>query len=814
MARRLTSLGAANYSRLNNMLKNYFTVAFRNLKRNKVFSFINIGGLALGLATCWMITLYVANELSYDNWNKNADRIYRVAQHADWPGGHFNLAVTPPPMAAALKNDYPEIEQTVRFNVEGGGTITYEQQRLQVGDILFADSSVFKVFSYQFLYGDANTALTAPQSIVLTRTLAKKIFGDAAIALNKVISFGNNYTARVTGVIENVPVNAHFTFSALRSMPPDIGNAWDNSSLHTYIMLKDKKSIAQLNAKLPSFFAKYLKASVGEADYKMELQPLTSIHLHSNLDYEMAANGNISYVNIFSLVAILILVIASINYMNLSTARASLRVKEIGVRKVSGSGRAQLVLMFLSESVLITFIAALLGLGLLNLLFPWFQHFTGKELAIGYFGTWPTVFFLAGFSLLAGCLSGIYPALFLSGFKLIPALKGQTGTHSGNLLFRKSLVVSQFVITIAMMAGSLIIWNQLHFMLKKDLGLNKDQVIVFHLGRQMRNQIPAIKQELLQNPLIESVATASNPIGNNNIGGVAYGIEGDQKNIARENKANRFQADEDFLPALQIKLAAGRNFSANLLTDKDHSVIVNETLAKDAGWREPIGKRIQLGVDSNKNPVMYNVVGVTKDFNIYSLQHKIEPLILQLPPAANDKDNMYVRLSRSNMKEALGFVNDVYKKFDTSNPFEYSFLDQNFAKQYEAEQLQGNLLMIFTVLAISIACLGLFGLVTFTAEQRRKEIGIRKVLGGSVGSIVLLLATDLLKLVLVAVVIATPIAWLTTHQWLQNFYYKAPVAWWIFALSGLLGLLIAFITISFKAIRAALSNPVKSLRTE
>jgi putative ABC transport system permease protein len=795
------------------MLKNYFIVAFRGLKRNKVFSFINIGGLALGLATCWMITLYVANELSYDSWHANADRIYRVVQHASWPGGHFNLAVTPPPMAAALKNDYPDIEETVRFNVEGGGTITYEQQRLQVGDILFADSSVFSMFSYKFLYGDGRTALTAPQSIVLTQTLARKIFGDAAVAPGKVISFGNNNATRVTGVIEDVPANAHFSFSALRSMP-NIGDSWENSSMHTYILLKNKKSITRLNAQLPAFFSKYLKASVGNADYKMELQPLASIHLHSNLDYEMGPNGNISYVNIFSLVAILILVIALINYMNLSTARSALRIKEIGVRKVSGSGRAQLVLMFLSESVLITFIAALLGLGILNLLFPWFQHFTGKELAIWHFGTWKTVIFLLGFSLLAGCLSGIYPALFLSGFKLIPALKGQAGNHNGNLLFRKSLVISQFVITIALMAGSFIMWNQLHFMLKKDLGLNKDQVIVFHLSRQMRNQIPSIKQQLLQSPLIESVATASNPIGNNNIGAVGYAIEGDQKNTARANKANRFQADEDFLAALQIKLLAGRNFSAALLTDKDKSVIVNETLAKDAGWRDPVGKRIQLGVDSNNNPLMYNVVGVTKDFNIYSLQHKIEPLILQLPPAANDKDNMYVRLSRPNMKAALGFVGNIYKKFDAVNPFEYSFLDQNFARQYESEQLQGNLLMIFTLLAISIACLGLFGLVTFTAEQRRKEIGIRKVLGGSVGSIVLLLATDLLKLVLVAVVIALPIAWLATHQWLQNFYYKAPVAWWIFALSGLLGLLIAFVTISVKAIRAALNNPVKSLRTE
>jgi len=339
-------------------------------------------------------------------------------------------------------------------------------------------------------------------------------------------------------------------------------------------------------------------------------------------------------------------------------------------------------------------------------------------------------------------------------------------------------------------------------------------VIVFHLGREMRNQIAGVKQQLLQNPLIESVATASNPIGNNNIGGSSYGLEADGKNPARENKANRFQADEDFLPALQIKLMAGRNFSESMLTDKDHSVLVNETLAKDAGWHDAVGKRIQLGVDSNKNPLMYNVVGITRDFNIYSLQHKIEPLILQLPPAANDKDNMYVRISRTNLKAALAYVNTTYKKFDAVNPFEYSFLDQNFSKQYEAEQMQGNLLMIFTILAISIACLGLFGLVTFTAEQRRKEIGIRKVLGGSVSSIVLLLASDLLKLVLVAMVIATPLAWLASNQWLQNFYYKAPVAWWIFLLSGALTLVIAFITIGFKAIRAALSNPVKSLRTE
>jgi putative ABC transport system permease protein len=393
-------------------------------------------------------------------------------------------------------------------------------------------------------------------------------------------------------------------------------------------------------------------------------------------------------------------------------------------------------------------------------------------------------------------------------------LKGQTGSHKGNFVFRQSLVVFQFVVTISMIAGSFIIWQQLQYVSKKDLGFNKDQVIVFHLSRDMRRQIPAIEQQLLQNPLIESVATAGNPIGNNNIGGSSYDIPANGSAVKKSNKCQILQVDEDFIPALQIKMSAGRNFSAGTLTDKDRVVVVNETLAGNAGWKDPIGKKIQLGTDSLGNPYTYQVAGVVKDFNIYSLQHKIEPLILQLPQQVNDKDNMYIRLSKSNIKAAVTFSAAVYKKYNSSDPFEYNFLDQNFAKQYEAEHLQGNLLLIFTLLAIAIACLGLFGLVTFTAEQRRKEIGIRKVLGSSVSGIVLLLAKDLLQLVTLAIFIATPIAWIAMHKWLQDFEYRIAITWWIFVFAGMLALLIAFITVSFKAIKAAIANPVKSLRTE
>ncbi|MES1226602.1 MAG: ABC transporter permease, partial [Bacteroidota bacterium] len=519
---------------------------------------------------------------------------------------------------------------------------------LQAGDILFADPSVFSIFSYHFLYGDPVNALTKPQTIVLTKTLAKKIFGDISVAVGKSINFGNE-PSLVTGIIEDVPLNSHFSFSALRAMPAGLSDNWNNGYLYTYILLKNKGDIKKLEAKMPAFVDKYIKPAMGKVSYQAELQPITSIHLNSNLDYEMGANGRMSYIYIFSLVAALILIIASINYMNLSTARSSLRIKEIGIRKVSGSGRGQLVLMFLAESVLITMIASVFATGILNLAMPLFQHFVGKEIDMWRFGAWQTILLLTGFSLFAGCLSGVYPALFLSGFKLIPSLKGQTGNHTGNMVFRQSLVVFQFVITIAMIAGSFIIYQQLQYVSKKDLGFNKEQVVTFHINGDMRKNLPAVREQLLKNPLIENVATAGNPIGNNNIGGNDYKVELNGSMDIKSRMANQFTIDEDFIPALQIKMANGRNFSTSMPTDKDKSLIVNETLVKDAGWDEPIGKKIQFGRDTAGNPTVYEVVGVVKDFNIYSLQHKIEPLILHLPQQTYEKDNLYVRISKKNV---------------------------------------------------------------------------------------------------------------------------------------------------------------------
>jgi putative ABC transport system permease protein len=800
------------------MLKNYFKIAWRNLLRNKTFSIINIGGLAIGLAACWLIMLYVSSELRYDRYHANADRIYRIAQHAEWGGGGFNLALTSPPYAQAFKNTFPEVKEAVRLDMEGGGTITYGDKHIKEDNMIFADSSFFQVFSYHFLYGDQN-ALDKFQSIVITKTLAQKIFGDVSTAINKTIFFGNEANF-VSGVIDDVPVNSHFTFSAIRRMPQTDNSNWGQSYLYTYLWLNKEADVEKLNAKLPSFYNTYLKATMekmaGKINYQLELQPLTSIHLHSNLEYEIGPNGSMRYVLVFSLVAGLILVIASINYMNLSTARSSLRVKEIGVRKVNGSGRWQLAYMFLVESILITFFASIIAMLMVKLVMPFFLPFIGKDAGIWQPGIWQTAALCAGFALVTGFLSGIYPAFFLSGFKLIPSLKGLTGKHNGNLQFRRSLVVFQFVITIVMIAGSFIIYRQLQYVSNKSLGFNKDQVMTFHLSNQdARKKVELIKATLLKSPLIERVASAGNPIGNNNLGGNDYRAEDQNGKMGdKDKRAHILLADEDFIGTMQIKMAAGRNFLKEMSTDKDKVVLINETFAQREGWKNPIGKKIQRGADAAGNPMIYEVAGVMKDFNIYSLQHKIEPLILMLPPSYGDKDNIYVRVSSKNTSAGVQYVESVFRQFDAINPFEYSFLDENFSRQYASEKMQGKLLMTFTLLAIIVACLGLFGLVTFTAEQRRKEIGIRKVLGSSVSGIVVLLAKDLVKLVCIAMLIATPIAWMAMSKWLQDFAYQINIGWWIFAVSGALGLLIAFVTVSIKAVNAALANPVKSLRTE
>ncbi|MDB5142929.1 MAG: FtsX-like permease family protein [Mucilaginibacter sp.] len=796
------------------MLQNYLKIAWRSLNKHRFFSLVNICGLAIGVAAFWLITLYVTDELSYDRYHEKADRIFRVVQHGKWNTGGFDLAITAIPYAPALKADYPEVEDAVRIDMEGGGKITYNDKQFTANDIAFTDNGIFNVFTYHFLEGDEKTALSKPQSIVLTKTLAVKLFGDVSSAIDKVVYFDGNYPNTVTGVIDDMPSNSHFTFSALRSLNANYTGRWGNAGVFTYLLLRNPDDYKKIEAGSATFYNKYLKTDLANIHYRMELQPITSIHLHSHLDYEMGNNGNVTYVYVFSIVALLILSIAVINYVNLTTARSSVRIKEIGIRKVIGSGRKQLMLMFFTESILLSILATGVALVLIQATLPYFNQLSGKTLTIWQFGYIRSLLIFGGFAVIAGTISGIYPALFLSGFRTIPAMKGQLGNQSSTILFRKSLVIFQFVITIVMIVGSCIIYQQLHYVMNKDLGFNKSQMLTFHIhSKTARTKIAAIKEQLLQNHLIESVAAAGNPIGNNDIGETNFNI-GTDGNTAPDTKlVEQLIIDEDFIPAMQIKLLQGRNFLKGAADSSQNAIIINSTLVNELGWKNPVGMRVRTGVD--KGRILWStIVGVVKDFNTYSLQHKISPMELVLPQTANDEDNLYVRLKGENIPSALEYLRMVYSRFDAENKLDYHFLDQNFANQYQTEQKQGNILLIFTILAISIACLGLFGLVTFTAEQRVKEIGIRKVLGASISNIVTLLTKELILLVLLATLIASPLAWFAMNKWLQSFAYRVNMHLWVFVAAGFIAVLIAFLTVSIRSVKAAMANPAKSLKTD
>ncbi|GAB3025376.1 ABC transporter permease [Spirosoma pulveris] len=795
------------------MLRNYLKIAFRNLWKNRLFSALNVVGMGVGIAAVGLMVLYVWHELSYDRFHANANRIFRVVHYAQWAGGNLQLASTSAPFANALKNDYPEIKKTVRLNPEGGGLITYKDKKIEANDIMFADQSVFDVFTLPFLYGNPATALTQPQRIVLTRSLAEKLFGDPARAIGQTVEFSNNFPNTVTGVIADVPTNSHLQFSALRSLPTNYTNGWQSFDLYTYVLLNTGSDYKALEAKLTGFFPKYLKKEMGDVTYRLALQPLPSIHLHSHLDYEAGANGNSQTVYIFALVAALILLIAGINYVNLYTVRSMSRLREVGVRKAIGSHRSQLVGQFITESMLMALLASLVGVMFANMALPLFNELANKSLSLMNYAPWLMLGLVTLFALLLGAGSGLYPALFLSGFKTVVALKGQTSSKAGGIGFRKALVVFQFVAAVGLIACSWVIYRQMGYVLHKDLGFNKDQVLTFHLENEApRKQIQSLKEELRKSPLIEAVSAASNPIGNNNIG--TKGMIFEQNGImpTETQVVQKFAVDADYLNTLQIKLLEGRNFAASSPADATGAVLVNEALVKKMGWKNPIGKRVRSYVSMDK-AVESQVIGVVNDFHTYSLQHKIEPLVLQLP-APEDQDNLYIRIRAGKAEEALAYIKTVYQQFDPAAIPGFHFLDENFSRQYKAEQKQGRLLLTFTILAVLIACLGLFGLAALAAEARTKEIGVRKVLGASVVSIVALLSKDFLKLVVIAIVIATPLAWYAMNQWLQGFAYKINIEWWIFALAGLLAVGIALLTVGFQSVKAALTNPVKSLRSE
>ena len=780
---------------------NYVKVALRKIRRHKGYSFINISGLAIGMACCFLVFLWVKDELSFDRFHSNAQEIYRVLLNPQDTDIYHPYG--PGPLGPALAADYPEIINFTRMFGHANGPLKYRNQVFN-GKVRGVSPSFFEIFTFPFVKGDSKNCLSEPHSIVLTEKMAAKLFKDED-PIGKTLGFewwGTWHDLKVTGVIKDVPSNTHIQFDYL--LPFEFVTwsgmtieSWDIGSYKTYVLLPKNSNFKEVSEKI----AGTVKRHYPESPNTLHLEPLTRIHL-----YNFTGGGPITYVYIFSIIGILILCIACINFMNLSTARSMERAREVGMRKVVGSTRAQLIRQFLGESVLLSLLSFILALILVHALLPSVNNIVGKPLTLPYSGS--PLFIFLGIAILTGILSGSYPAVFLSSFRPVTVLKGQVRSGSQNIRLRKLLVIGQFVVSIALITGTIIIYQQLVYMRNMDMGINKSHVINMELRGSLRNQYGTIKSELLRNPDVLAVS-ATNGSFSKVFGTDKIGWEGKPED--KRIFMSIHSVDFDYQKIFDIKMAQGRYFSQDYPTDVSDGIIVNETAAKIMGMESPIGQRISCWIpfDPQRSGT---IIGVAKDFHFRSLHEKINPLVLVIAPGWFT--DVYVRMKPENVPETLGFIEKTIQEFAPDFPFEYSFLDEDIDNLYKTEQQIGNLIKYGTFLAIFIACLGLFGLASFTAEKRTKEIGIRKVLGASVSGIVLLLTKEFTKWVILANLIAWPIAYYVMSRWLQNFAYHVNIGIWTFLLSAALALVTALITISLQAVKTAASNPVDSLRYE
>lgn len=810
------------------MIKNYIKIAWHNITRQKFISFINIFGLTVGLTCCLLILTYIFNELSYDRFNKNADRTYRVTRIFYTQNGDvsLHLGAVAPPFGPLLKTAFPEIERMTRILPNGNVTVQYKDKIFSEGLSVFTDENFLKVFTLDVAKGDKQDALNEPYCIMLTPDVARKYFGDAD-PINKTLKLDNNaHEYKVTGIFKPLPNNSHMhpemlmSFATLRDSSVygenQLRTNFGNNSFYTYFTLPANYDVDKLSARLPGFLDKYV--NLGQAATmktskltKLTIQKLTDIHLRSHTDSEIDNNGDIKRVYIFSVIAVFILLIACINYMNLSTARSVLRAKEIGIRKVVGAQRSEIIRQFLSESVLITSVALVFALILSVMALPAINSFSGLHLSIGVLLNVKTIALIILLPFVIGLISGIYPALFMSSFIPAKVLKGIFKAGSSGLSLRKALVVLQFSISIVLIVATTVVFQQLRFIQNKSLGFDKDHILNLGYSNDLSNKFESFRQELLKNPGIKEVARSSRiPSGrllDNSGASVRQGdsiqpVKADIKYLA---------TDHHFIPAYNIKLLAGRNFSLANVSDTNN-YIINQAAVEMLGWKTA-GHAI--GQDMIYGGVKGKVIGVVNNFHFESLHQNIIPLLFALlPPSRENYRRLSIKIDGHNVQSSINTIERVWHQYLPEVPINYTFLDDRFQRLYASEQLQGNLFTIFACIAIFIACLGLFGLSAFTISQRFKEIGVRKVLGASIPQIVIELSKDFLKLVLVAALIALPIAWYSMSQWLLDFAFRVNLGWWIFALAGILALVIAFVTIGFQSVKAALANPVKSLRSE
>lgn len=807
------------------MIKNYIKTAFRGLMKNKGFTFINVFGLALGLATCLLIVFYVFDELSFDSFNEKADRIYRVDNNIKFGGNENSYAVSPAPVAAAMKADFAEVEQVARMRDRGGSQVKKGVRNIIEDRMIYADNSIFDVFTLPFISGTKTNALVAPHTVVIDEKMALKYFGRTNV-VGQTLTFNDTSLYKVTGVIKDIPKQSHFNFDFFIAMPglaESREDAWFSNNFATYVLLKKGASADAFQAKLPNFMIKHagpqlkdilhldFKAFESAGNYyRLKLIPLTRIHLHSNSVAELGANGDIKYIYIFSAVAIMILLIACVNFMNLSTARSSNRAKEVGVRKVLGSARHNLVIQFLTESILVTLIATIIALIGAWLFLPVFNNMAGKQLVV----TWQVFSWLVPVLLVIivviGCLAGSYPALYLSAFQPIAVLKGKIAAGFKGGAFRNVMVVFQFCISIVLIIGTLVIYNQLKYIQSKDLGYNRDHVLVIRNVWSLGKGAKAFRDEVKTLAGVQS-ASLSGALPTGGYGNSTTLFKDQVLDQKRALQTQNWPVDEDYVATLGIKLTAGRNFSRDMRTDTA-AILINEAAAKQLNFKDPIGQYLYAPNDNLvKTMKQYHIIGVMKDFNYRSLRDNITPIVFYLD---EDRGAVTARVRSTNIPALVQLIRNKYNSFSPTQEFNYTFMDEDFDAIYRAEQRIGTIAVSFTTLAIIIACLGLFGLAAYAAEQRIKEIGIRKVLGASVSTIVSMLSKDFILLVIVAIAIATPVAWYAMHSWLQGFAYRQNIQWWVLASAGAGAILIAFVTISFQSVKAALTNPIKSLKSE
>ncbi|MFL5738904.1 MAG: ABC transporter permease [Flavisolibacter sp.] len=803
------------------MFKNYSKSFWRSLIKNKTYSFLNIVGLSAGLTCFTLIALWVSDELSYDKFNTNFDRIYRVVLTENTQTGIKQSAVTGAPIAKALLNDYPEVKDAVRLRMREE-IVTYQNQQVLQPGILLTDPSFFNVFSYHLTKGDVISALKEPYSIILTESTAKKYFGDKnpmgqSLLLNMYDTTGYGAYYTVTGIMPDPPTNAHFTFKMLASFKtielarPDAlsVDGWGDGSYYTYLLLKEGVDYKVFSQKMAHFYEKYIGdlTQIWKPIYSYHLQPLSDIHLRSELENEITPTGSMTQVYIFSTVAIFILLIAGINYTNLATARSLGRAKEVNIKKVVGAYKKQLVLQYLFEAIFTSLLALVFSVVFSSLLQPFFYQVTGKDLSL--LSSPVLLLLLIGIAVLLGIISGIYPAFILSSFRPAAVLKGAFISSTKGVLLRKTLVVIQFVISIVLATGIIVINSQMSFIKNKDLGYNKDGLLFIRVNgnTDVVKGYTAFQNELKKSPLIWGAATSNSMI----IGGLGTGGSEtiDSKGNPIQVNTSRLKVDSNFFTVYQIKLIAGRNFTGHNSNDSLRQIIVNEKAVKKFGWENnqaAIGKPFRMGDTKGV------IVGVTNDFHFNSLEQAIEPLAITQLYGGFSRISLNVNIKQAG--KAVAFIENTWKRHFPSALFDYDFLSQEIKQQYLSEERFSRIFLYFSVLSLLIACLGLYGLISYTIFQKTKEIGIRKILGASASQITVMLSGNFLQLVFLASLISIPAAWYIMSKWLENFAYRINLSWWLFTSACLIVLLIALLTISVQSVKAAISNPAKSLRTE